>query len=107
MVSENSDTTILWTVSYTHKASKQKSKLPTAIADRLYLLQKDIETKGPERTNWKNYSLIVGGNNHHHCHLNSGRPTYVVVWQVIDMTVQIVEIQFVGPHGKVNYNRFR
>ncbi len=97
-----------WTVLFSRKAAKQKGKLAKNIADILYLLEKDLELRGPTVFGWPHYSKIVGTKSrHHHCHLNKGHPTYVVVWQVVDDVVHILEIQFVGTHEKVDYSRFK
>lgn len=96
-----------WKVYFSGKANKQVRKLPCGILDRLYALKLDLETKGPVQTSWRNYSQIVGGKDVHHCHLNSGRPRYVVVWKVLDREIQIMEIWYVGPHGSADYSRFK
>lgn len=105
---KDADDTKLWTVIFSRKAEKQKAKLPPSIIDILYLLRKDLENRGPAVTGWPNYSKIVGSKSgHYHCHLNKGRPTYVVVWQVVDSVVRVLEIQFVGTHEKVDYSRYK
>jgi mRNA-degrading endonuclease RelE of RelBE toxin-antitoxin system len=96
-----------WRVDFSSSAEKQKAKLPGKLCDVLYALKHDLEQKGPVQTSWRNYSQIVGAMGFHHCHINSGRPRYVVVWQVIDQDDQIIEVRFVGPHGNVNYNLFK
>jgi hypothetical protein len=96
-----------WKVSFSGKAEKQVKKLPAEIRDRAYALKLDLAYKGPEQTSWRNYGLIVGGKDVHHCHLNSGRPRYVAVWKVLDREVQIIEIRYAGPHGSVNYGLFK
>ncbi|MDL2321384.1 hypothetical protein LJC47_03450 [Desulfosarcina sp. OttesenSCG-928-B08] len=103
---DTSDST-LWTVNFSGKAEKQLRKLSTEIQDRVYALKLDLEYKDPEQTSWRNYGLIVGGKDVHHCHLNSGRPRYVVVWKVLDREVRIIDIRYVGPHGSVNYSQFK
>lgn len=97
----------LWKVSFSGKAEKQVRKLPVEMRDRMYALKLDLEYKGPEQTSWRNYGLIVGGKDVHHCHLNSGRPRYVAVWKVVDREIRIMEIRYVGPHGSVDYSRFK
>lgn len=104
---ENAQDDALWKVDFSGKAEKQLRKMPTEIRDRAYALKLDMEYNGPERTSWRNYSLIVGGKDVHHCHLNSGRPRYVAVWKVIDREVRIIEIRYTGPHGSVDYSRFK
>lgn len=97
-----------WTVMFSPKADKQKNKLPAYIDDRLAFLVMELVSEGPAQPEWKNYSKLIGKKGeYHHCHLSSGRPTYVVVWQVIDRQVRIMEVQYVGPHGSVNYDRFK
>lgn len=98
---------MLWKVSFSGKADKQVRKLPVAIQERVYALKLDLQYNGPEQTSWRNYGLIVGSRDVHHCHVNSGRPRYVVVWKVIDREVRIMEIRYVGPHGSVDYSRFK
>ncbi len=97
-----------WTVIFSRKAEKQKAKLPAAIAGTLYLLRKDLQDRGPVVPSWPHYGKIVGSRSgHHHCHLNRGHPTYVVVWQVLDNVVHVLEIQYAGTHEKVDYSRYK
>ena len=96
-----------WKVGITAKAARQKRKLPPEIQDRFLALVLDIAFNGPEQTGWRNYGLIVGAVDVHHCHLNSNRPRYVVVWKVIDREIQIIEIRHIGPHESVNYKKFK
>lgn len=95
----------MWTVLTTGKARKQKEKLPKAIRDALYLLERDLTARGPEVTGWPNYGKITGKTNIHHCHLNKGKPRYVAVWKVTDQQVKIIEVRYVGTHEKANYRR--
>ena len=96
-----------WLVDFSSKAEKQVGKLPADIRSALYLLKHDLEQKGPVQSRWRNYSLIVNANDVHHCHLNNYRPRYVVVWKVCSLEKQILEIRHVGPHGSVEYSRFK
>jgi hypothetical protein len=41
--------------------------------------------------------------NSYHCHIKSGRPTYVVCWRVENKKVKIVEIFYVGTHENTPY----
>jgi len=52
---------------------------------------------------WKNYGKLRGQPDAYHCHLTSGRPTYVACWKRIDHSVRIVEIYYVGTHEKAPY----
>jgi len=96
-----------WRVDFPGSVEKQKAKLPTKLQDVLYALKHDLEQKGPVQTSWRNYSQIVNAADFHHCHINGGHPRYVVVWKVVDLDDQIIEVRFVGPHGAVNYKRFK
>jgi len=96
-----------WLVYFTRSAEKQKKNLADNLRDALYALKHDLEQKGPSQTGWRNYSKIMGATDVHHCHINRGRPRYVVIWKVVDQEGQIIEIRFVGPHGSVNYRRFQ
>jgi len=104
---ENTQGDVFWKVGFSTKAEKQVGKLPAEMRARMYALKLDIERTGPEQRSWRNYGLIVGAKDVHHCHLNSGRPRYVVVWKVLDRVVQIIEIQYAGSHGSVNYSLFK
>ena len=103
----NTHDDILWKVGFSSKAEKQTGKLPDEMRGRLYALKLDIERKGPEQKSWRNYGLIVGAKDVHHCHLNSGRPRYVAVWKVLDREICVIEIMYAGPHGSVDYSRFK
>ena len=67
-----------WTIEFTSKARKQRSKLPDKIRALLDLLSKEMELTGPMRKNWKHFSKLSG--NEYHCHLKRGKPTYVACW---------------------------
>ena len=92
---------IRWQVVFSNKASKQYQEAPEAVKEAVIFLMKEIELWGPVRGNWKNYGKL--GGDRHHCHLKSGRPTYVACWEVIDKTVKLVEVYYVGTHEKAPY----
>jgi mRNA-degrading endonuclease RelE of RelBE toxin-antitoxin system len=97
-----------WTVKFSPKADKQRAKLPAHIDDRLAFLVMELVTEGPVQPEWTNYSKLRGKKGeYHHCHLNTGHPTFVVVWQVVDRQVRVMEVRYAGPHGNVNYARFK
>ena len=92
-----------WTVRLTNKAAKQAKKLPQNVQDILKLLLKEIMVLGPMRGNWKNYSKLEGRKNQHHCHIKTGKPTYVAVWEESDTEIKLVEIVYAGTHEKAPY----
>jgi mRNA-degrading endonuclease YafQ of YafQ-DinJ toxin-antitoxin module len=97
-----------WTVKFSSKASKQKAKLPQNIDDILAALVTVLALEGPVQPQWKHYGKLSGKKGeYHHCHLHTGRPTYVAVWQVLDRQVCIMEVRYVGTHESVNYDSFK
>ena len=92
-----------WTVRLTNKAAKQARKLPQNVQDILKLLLKEIMTLGPVRGNWKNYSKLEGRKTQHHCHIKTGKPTYVAVWEESDAEIKLVEVVYAGTHEKAPY----
>ncbi|MBF0497309.1 MAG: cytotoxic translational repressor of toxin-antitoxin stability system [Deltaproteobacteria bacterium] len=90
-----------WIVKLSHKAEKQKETLPEKVYNRFITLIREIERDGPKRFNWHNYSSLGGGQ--YHCHLKKGHPTYVAVWEIVKDQVKIVEVKYVGTHGKAPY----
>ena len=96
-----------WRVSYSAAAKKQKKKLPLVVVKQLAALTWDLEHHGPIQTNWSHYSQLKKSKNvpsgSYHCHIKSGRPTYVVCWFVQDKKIQIIEIYYVGTHENAPY----
>ena len=93
--------TITWAVEFTSKARKQKDKLPERVRALLFQLIRDIQTAGPVRGDWPNYSKLSG--NEHHCHLKKGQPTYVAVWREVEGRIRFVEVMYAGTHEKAPY----
>ena len=92
-----------WRVEFNNKAAKQYKKLPQSVRDAIDLLAMEIRLSGPVRGNWKNYSKLEGRKNQHHCHVKSGKPTYVAVWEVSETEVKFVEVVYAGTHEKALY----
>ncbi|MDR2696151.1 MAG: cytotoxic translational repressor of toxin-antitoxin stability system [Deltaproteobacteria bacterium] len=98
----------MWSVTFSSKARKQKAKLPKNIDDILAALVTSLILQGPAQPQWGHYGKLGGKKGeYHHCHLHSGRPTYVVVWQVLDRQVCVMAVLHVGTHESVNYDRFK
>lgn len=94
-----------WKVLYTAKAKKQKSKLPQNIASIMLALQWELALEGPEQPEWRNYGKIVNKKDVYHCHLNNGRPRYVVIWKVTDWTEKRIEVLYADTHENADYRR--
>ena len=89
----------MWQVIPSRDVSKAIGRLPKPVQERAFTLIKEIEVMGPVRGDWPNYSSLPGGK--HHCHIKRGKPTYVMVWRVVD--IQTVEISYVGTHERAPY----
>ncbi len=90
-----------WQVRFTKRAAKEIKALPATVQESLRLLVLEIEIQGPVRGNWKNYGKLSVTK--HHCHIKSGRPTYVACWEVVDKQIQLLEVYYVGTHEKAPY----
>jgi hypothetical protein len=104
----NDKTTKLhWTVEYSTKAKRLKKKLPKKIQIQIDLLAKEIELLGPIRKEWSHFDTLKKSkripDNAYHCHVQSGRPTYVVCWRLESKIINIVEIFYVGTHEGAPY----
>lgn len=71
----------MWRVFLTKKAEKQKDALPEKIREIIQALIDEMKHLGPLRHTWKNFGKLNSPNNLYHCHVKSGKPTYVVCWQ--------------------------
>ncbi len=91
----------MWQVNMSKKVTKALPKLPKGVYDALRLLVLDMQQNGAIRGNWKNYSKL--GAHKHHCHIKTGRPTYVVVWEEVAGKIRVIEVQYVGTHEKAPY----
>jgi mRNA-degrading endonuclease RelE of RelBE toxin-antitoxin system len=96
-----------WEVVFTSSARKQKKKLPQPVSEQLAVLLWDLEHTGPVQPEWKNYGALKKASriplDAYHCHIKSGRPTYVVCWRVENKKIQIIEIFYVGTHENAPY----
>ena len=92
-----------WTVDVTGRAAKQVKKLPEPVRTVYFALAKELEEYGPYRANWSHYGKLRGQKDAYHCHLSSGRPTYVACWEIKDKSVRILEVYYVGTHENAPY----
>jgi len=96
-----------WRVDFSTAAKKQKKKLPSIVVKQLAALAWDLEKTGPIQPMWPHYSQLKKSKSipsgSYHCHIKSGRPTYVVCWLVQDKKIKIIEIYYVGTHENAPY----
>ena len=90
-----------WEVKIKKKVQKQIVALPESIQKQINALLEEIRFRGPVRGNWKNYGKLSA--TRHHCHIKSGRPTYVVCWEVTKKEIKLVEVCYAGTHEKAPY----
>lgn len=98
---------VKWQVFFTTSADKKRLKLPENVKESLASLIGDMEQDGPIQKEWPHYSALKKRknipSNAHHCHIKSGRPTYVACWLVEDKKIKIIEIYYVGTHENAPY----
>ncbi len=92
-----------WTIGMAGKVRKQKEKLPPEILHLFLALLTELRFKGPAQPSWPHFGKLKNMKKTFHCHLNHGRPIYVVVWKVVDMKIKIMEITYVGTHENAPY----
>jgi len=90
-----------WTVTERRSLNKRVRELPDQVQNQLIALKKDMEANEPIRGDWPNFSPLSG--NRYHCHLKKGHPTYVAIWEVIDMEIRLIEVIYAGTHEKAPY----
>lgn len=94
----------MWTVRLNAKSRKRKEKLPPEIAANFLALLTQLELTGPAQPAWPHYGKLRNTKTEtHHCHLNTGRPVYVAVWQVQNKQIRLMEINYVGTHENAPY----
>ncbi|MGM0663498.1 MAG: type II toxin-antitoxin system RelE family toxin [Thermodesulfobacteriota bacterium] len=89
----------MWQVSLSREARKAITTLPRVAQERAFALIKELETMGPVRGDWPNYGKLTGEK--HHCHIKKGKPTYVMVWAIIEH--KTIEVIYVGTHERAPY----
>lgn len=90
-----------WTVEASRKVKKALPRLPRKVREAYVALALDIESGGPVRGDWLNYGKL--GPKRHHCHIKTGKPTYVAVWETPENTIRFVEVTYVGTHANAPY----
>lgn len=92
-----------WTVNIIGQAKKSPKILPKKAFDSFVLLLKELKTLGPYRNSWPNYTKMKNVIDDYHCHIEKGRPTYIVCWKIIDKKLKIIEVYYAGTHEKAPY----
>jgi mRNA-degrading endonuclease RelE of RelBE toxin-antitoxin system len=92
-----------WTVEFTIKAQTQYKRLPEKIRLIVAALKAELETEGPSQPEWRHFGKLKGSANGYHCHLRTGRPTYVACWRVLDRKIEWMEVYDVGSHENAPY----
>jgi mRNA-degrading endonuclease RelE of RelBE toxin-antitoxin system len=92
-----------WTVEFTGRAQKQYARLPERIRLIVAALTAELETEGPSQPEWRHFGKLKGRTDCYHCHLKTGRPTYVACWQVLNRKIDLTEVYYVGSHENVPY----
>lgn len=92
-----------WTVEVTAKARRQIERLPESVRFAYIALARELAAAGPYRANWSHFGKLRGSRADYHCHIVSGRPTYVVCWEVRDKSIHLLEIYYVGTHENAPY----
>jgi len=97
-----------WKVRFSSYARKQKGKLPAKIQARLLVLVAELSLEGPIQPEWTHFGRLAGSRKKevYHCHLNGGRPVYVVIWEVKDREAQVVKIVYDGTHERADYSHY-
>lgn len=90
-----------WTVKVSSKVDKKLRTYPQRVRDVYAALEREMELYGPVRGNWPNYGKLES--HRHHCHLKKGKPTYVAVWEETAGEIHVIEVIYVGTHGKAPY----
>lgn len=97
-----------WAVTMSTSADKMANQMPQNIQILLATLIADIEAEGPIQKEWSHFSKLGKTKrvpeNAYHCHLKSGRPTYVVCWRA-NKTGKTVEVFYVGTHEGAPYQK--
>lgn len=70
-----------WSIEVIGQARKAQKNLSKRSYENFLTLLYEFEISGPYRSNWPNYTVMKRKNvEHYHCHIEKGRPTYVVCW---------------------------
>lgn len=92
---------ITWTVNIVGQAKKADKNLSKEAAKSFAILLMEMKLLGPYRASWPNYTKMSHEN--YHCHIEKGRPTYVVCWRIVNKKDKNIEVYYAGTHEKAPY----
>jgi len=92
-----------WKVLFSSKAKKQSKNLPIRVKKIFEAFRIALENFGPIQKDWPHFSALNKNKREYHCWLKAGRPTYVVVWHVVNGEIRLIKITYVGTHEGAPY----
>jgi len=92
-----------WTVNIPARVKKAADKMPLEIREKFYALMRALRALGPNQAGMPHFGKLKNRGDTFHCHLNKGRPTYVVVWIVKDKAICLMEAAYAGTHENAPY----
>ncbi len=69
---------MIWEVKIIGQAKKRDKSLSEDAVRSFITLLFEMRNLGPYRSNWPNYTKMNNKKEEYHCHIEKGRPTYVV-----------------------------
>lgn len=91
-----------WTVKQNAKARRGEEDLPEKIKTVSRAAKRSLMMTG-KAAGFNNFGPLKQlGNNFYHCHLNTGKPTYVMIWK-IDKQLKTIIVTYIGTHEKAPY----
>ena len=87
----------MFIIKFNKQVKKNLEKMPLSIQKKFFYLVNDLETGGPIRPEWPNYSKLSEGE--YHCHLSL---KWVACWRHEKNTV-IIEVYYAGSRENAPY----
>ena len=92
-----------WTVNIPARVRKAADKMPPEIRGSFFALLRALRALGPNQPAMPHFGKLKNRGDTFHCHLNKGRPTYVVVWVVENKAIRLMEVTYAGTHENAPY----
>ncbi|OGQ90775.1 MAG: hypothetical protein A2289_02715 [Deltaproteobacteria bacterium RIFOXYA12_FULL_58_15] len=95
----------MWSVQFTAASAKALKKLPQRVQRTAAALAAELAVCGPvlHGKGWRNFGKLRGRADQYHCHIKSGRPTYVACWGMVSRSQRVIEVSYVGTHENAPY----